>query len=117
MVQSGSFTKVFQKRGVICVENPKKTEEEVFEIAAEAGVDDFLLEDSILELYCDSQQVLQVKKKVEEQGLMVKSWEVISFPLSQTEVSTEDWDELMAFLNDLEALEDVSEVYHNGKLN
>ncbi len=110
-----SFT--FTTMGVIVIEkNPALSEDEVMEMALDAGADDFIAEDDAFVVNTSVANFSTVRKYLEGKGLNFFSAQIEMLP--QTKI-TLDGDELTKFIKLVDALEDlddVQNVYHNVDL-
>ncbi len=110
-----SFT--FSTLGVIVIEKkPELSEDEVMEMALDAGADDFISEDDAFVVYTAVADFSAVRKYLEEKGLNFFEAQIKMLP--QTKITLEG-DELVKFnklIDALEDLDDVQNVYHNVDL-
>ena len=110
-----SFT--FTTMGVIVIEKtPNLSEDEVMEMALDAGADDFEAEDDAFVVYTSVSAFSSVRKYLEEKGLNFFEAQITMLP--QTKITLEG-DELVKFnklIDALEDLDDVQNVYHNVDL-
>lgn len=103
-----------KKKGVITVEKNGKSIDDIFLIAAENGVDD--IEDAGQEvlLYTKPEDVTKVKDALSENGLAIKTFELIFRPIVINAISDSSAAEkALSFIDKLESLDDVQRVYAN----
>ena len=67
--ESGSVSWMFDKQGQVIIDSNNLNEEGVFEIALEAGANDFEVDDSIYVLTTDSNRLMEVRDNLENLGL------------------------------------------------
>lgn len=116
MATSGSVTRLFQRKGQIIVPRDGVGEDQVMEVALEAGAEDFKAEPQGFEIITDPADFEAVHRKIEAQGIPCESAEVTSLPL-QT-VPVRDAGEVAAVNKLVEALEehdDVNNVFTNAE--
>lgn len=113
----GSVSYLFSQKGSIKVKSEGLDEEEFMLIAIDAGAEDVELEDSLFEIYTTRENLITVRRALEEQGIQIESADLVRFPM--TEVSTEpDLAIKNLKLMDLfDDNDDVSNVFTNLKLD
>ena len=114
---SGCVSFTFSTVGLIVIEKtPALSEDEVMEMALDAGADDFQAEDDAFVVYTSVSAFSSVRKYLEEKGLNFFEAQITMLP--QTKITLEG-DELVKFnklIDALEDLDDVQNVYHNVDL-
>lgn len=114
---SGCVSFTFSTVGLIVIEKtPALSEDEVMEMALDAGADDFEAEDDAFVVYTSVSAFSSVRKYLEEKGLNFFEAQITMLP--QTKITLEG-DELVKFnklIDALEDLDDVQNVYHNVDL-
>ena len=122
---SGSVAFQFERKGEIIIEKVIKgdgkkvpdrenivDEEELMLAVAEAGGDDYEDADDEWVVYTAASDLMAVKKGLEEQGIEVKGAEMTMIPTTPTSVDVSDAKKVMRLIDNLEALEDLQNVYH-----
>ncbi len=114
---SGCVSFTFTNMGIIVIEKtPNLSEDEVMEMALDAGADDFIAEDDAYVVNTSVSSFSAVRKYLEGKGLNFFEAQVTMVP--QTKITLEG-DELAKFqklVDALEDLDDVQNVYHNVDL-
>jgi len=111
--QDGSVTFLFNHCGQF-IFAPGTSEEEVMEVALEAGADDVVMdEDGVIEVTCEPSDYEAVKSAFEQAGLTPEVQDVIMKPLNETELTGKDAETMQKMLDTLENLDDVQVVYTN----
>jgi YebC/PmpR family DNA-binding regulatory protein len=111
---SGAVAYMFTQLGELVVDMTGKTEEEAELAAIDAGADEFLTEEEKLIIYCQKEQLPEVKQKLESAGYRVESAEVVMKPGTVSEVADEETKtKIETLLEQLSDLEDVSKVWSN----
>jgi YebC/PmpR family DNA-binding regulatory protein len=117
--ESGSVSYLFQKKGVITVNNEeKKTPKENLELAAiEAGAEDIKwMDEDILEIYTKPEELDSIKKSLEGNGASVDSSSLDWVAMSEIEAPDEKTKSQVERLMDaLDEHDDVNEIYSNLK--
>lgn len=110
----GSVAFQFEKKGEILVQTAGRTEEEIMEIAMEAGADDLEFDTDQSTLWCDPTALSQVRAAALAQNLEIESAKVIWKPQSTVAVeSAADAQKIMRLIEALDDLEDVDEITAN----
>ena len=122
---SGSVAFQFERKGEIIIEKVIKgdgkkvpdrdnasDEDELMLAVAEAGGDDYEDADDEWVVYTAASDLMAVKKGLEEQGIEVKGAEMTMIPTTPTSVDVSDAKKVMRLIDNLEALEDLQNVYH-----
>ncbi len=114
MGATGCVAFMFDRKGVLVVERtPNLTEDDMMEIAIEAGADDVATEDDAFIVYTTPSDFSAVRKALEEKNLSFLEAEVQMVPQNKVELSEEDTAKFMKMVDLLEDLDDVQEVWHN----
>jgi len=114
MGAQGSVMYQFEKKGVITVSKDGKTVDDIFLIAADNGVDDIEeVEEEVL-LYTKPEDVTKVKDSLSQNGLSIKTYELLFRPVVISAVTDKaSADKAISFIDKLESLDDVQKVYAN----
>lgn len=121
---TGSVAFQFERKGTVAVEKVIKSddkkvadrdnapdEEEFMMAVAEAGGDDYEDADNEWIVWCAYDQLNNVQKGLEEQGIEVKGAELTMVPTTPTAVDVSDAKKVQRLVDRLEDLEDVQNVY------
>ncbi|NLW70754.1 MAG: YebC/PmpR family DNA-binding transcriptional regulator [Eubacteriaceae bacterium] len=118
---NGCVSFMFDKKGVIVLDTEEltQTEDELMELALEAGAEDFVYhqEDGLYEIITSPEDFLAVSDALEKAGLSPISSELTMIP--QNTVDLSDPDAVAKFnkmIDMFEANDDVQEVWHNAQL-
>ena len=122
---TGSVAFQFERKGSIAVDKIIKSEDkkvadrenatdedEFMMVVAEAGGDDYEDAGDEWTVWTAYDQMHNVSKAIEEQGIEVKGSELTMVPTTPTEVSAVDAKKVQRLVDRLEELEDVQNVYH-----
>jgi len=111
--QDGCVTFLFKHCGQFMFA-PGTSEEEVMEVALDAGAEDVEMdEDGVIEVICEPADYETVKKAFEDAGLTPEVQDVVMKPLNETELTGKDAETMQKMLDVLENLDDVQAVYTN----
>jgi YebC/PmpR family DNA-binding regulatory protein len=105
---------MFTQKGVILVEADKAGEEQIMEIALEAGADDVESSDLVHEITCGPSALADVKRAIEAAEIEVESADVSMVAASNVTLDLEGARKVMRFIDALEDHDDVDDVYSNS---
>ena len=112
----GSASHNFNQIGVIKIDKSEMSEEEIFEIAIEAGADECITKKNIYEIQCSINEIYKVKKNLENRVSNFISTEIEWIPLNNVEVSKEEQEKIIEFFETLEDDDDVQNIFSNLKI-
>ncbi|ADE13385.1 protein of unknown function DUF28 [Nitrosococcus halophilus Nc 4] len=110
----GSVAYLFSKKGIISY--PKGSDEEaIMEVAIEAGAEDVVTnEDGSIDVFTEPEEFSAVKKALEEADLKPAQADVTQHASTIVSLELEDVKKMLTFLETLEDLDDVQQVYSNA---
>ncbi len=112
----GSVAYLFSKIGVLNFE-PGTSEDEVMEIALEAGADDIVTaQDGSIEVVTSPEAFTDVVSAMEQAGLAPANAEVTMRASMEVELDVESGQKVLRFLDVLEDLDDAQAVYSNAEI-
>ncbi len=109
----GSVAYLFTKLGSI-VFSAGQDEENIMEIALDAGAEDVESEDGVTEVTTSPDIFHQVEQAFRDAGMVPDMAEIIQRPSTETELSGEDAEKAEKLINALEDLDDVQDVFTNA---
>lgn len=110
---NGCVAWMFHKKGIINVETEGIDEDELMEIALEAGAEDMTNEDGLFQITTDPAGFEDVRTAIEEQGISMASAELTKVPENTVKVSEKDAHKIFKLMDALENHDDVQNVYVN----
>jgi len=114
--ESGSSTHMFSNCGIIHIDKKKIKEDEIFEIAINAGAKDCVSLDEIFEIITEKEDFYKIKteleKKIETFNYASIEWR----PLNYIDLNNDQSDKIVEVLTTLEELDDVQNIYTNANL-
>lgn len=111
--ESGCVSWIFEKKGIIQVASNQISEEQLFELALEAGADDIRIEDDIFEIVTLPSSFEVVKTVLNEHNIKFESAEVTMHPKNTVKVSEKEAEQLLKLMDALEDHDDVNHIYSN----
>ena len=117
MGSEGSVAFQFKHCGQLILA-PGTSEDQVMEVALEAGADDVISDDDgAVEVLCAVAEFERVKDALAAAGLQPEVAEVTMRPESEIELRGEDAARMQKLLDVIEDLDDVQAVYHNAAID
>ncbi|MFO1519732.1 MAG: YebC/PmpR family DNA-binding transcriptional regulator [bacterium] len=113
MGESGSVGWVFDKKGVFYFDKSKYTEDQLMEVALEAGADDVQAGENDIQISCDPASYDTVKAALDKAGLAYLSSEVGMIPKNYIKLTGDDASKMLRLMDNLEEHDDVQKVYAN----
>jgi YebC/PmpR family DNA-binding regulatory protein len=110
--EPGSVSYLFDKRGVITVDSNRYDEDDLMP-AIDAGAQDIVRDDDVLEVICEPGDVSAVREALEQAGVAIESADVAQRPRSRVPVDEDAAPKLMRLIDALEELDDVAAVNAN----
>ena len=114
--ESGSTTHMFNNCGIIQFEKDKISEEEVFEIAINAGAKDCINQKNNFEIITEKEDFYKIKTELEKK-INIFSYSAIEWrPINYIDLNKEQGDKILETLSALEELDDVQNIFSNANL-
>jgi len=111
---SGCVNWMFSKKGLITVNAANIKEDELFEIALNAGADDMQNTGSVFEITCDLSVYEKLRKTLKDKGIATEVAEISMVPQSTVTISDERAArKIIALMEELDDHEDVQNTYSN----
>ena len=114
--ESGSTTHMFSNCGVIHVDKKKIKEEEIFEIAINAGAKDCLSLDEIFEIITEKEDFYKVKTELENKIEFLNYSSIEWRPSNYINLEKEQSEQIADILSALEELDDVQNIFTNANM-
>ncbi|MCB9721173.1 MAG: YebC/PmpR family DNA-binding transcriptional regulator [Candidatus Omnitrophica bacterium] len=114
---AGATSFLFSKTGYISIEKDKVGEDEIMEIAIEAGAEDVKTDGGYYEIYTDISNLQAVKEAIAEKEIPVVTAEMTMIPSTTVKLEGNDAKSLLALVEALEEHEDVQNVYANFEIS
>jgi YebC/PmpR family DNA-binding regulatory protein len=112
--ETGSVAWIFEKKGVFLVKkDPEHDEDELLEIALDAGADDLKSEGDYWEIDCDVEQFRSVRDGLASHGIEAESADLTMIPKNTVKLDGTGAKKILRLIESLEELDDVSDVYAN----
>ena len=112
----GSASHNFNQMGVIKIDKKEISEEEILELAIEAGADECITKENIHEIQCQMNEIYNVKKNLEKKIMNFISTEIEWVPLNNVKVVGEQKEKLIEFFEAFDDDDDVQNIFSNADL-
>lgn len=113
MGESGSVAWMFDRKGVICLDRTKVSEDQIMEIALEAGAEDVIDDGDSWTVQTAMADFALVRDALETAGIPMESAELNMVPQTMMEVDAETATKVLRFMDALDDNDDVQNVYVN----
>jgi YebC/PmpR family DNA-binding regulatory protein len=114
--ESGSSTHMFSNCGIIHIDKKKIKEEEIFEIAINAGAKDCASVDEIFEIITEKEDFYKIKTKLEKKIETFNYSSIEWRPLNYIDLDKDQSEKIIEVLTTLEELDDVQNIFTNANL-
>lgn len=111
--ESGSVAWMFDRKGYLVVPKEQKSEEELFEIAIEAGAEDLKDDESNFEIFTAQEAFEDVKKAIADAGIQPEVAEVSMIPQNYVKLEGSDAESMLKLYDAIDDHDDVQNVYSN----
>ena len=113
----GSVSYLFSQKGSIRVKSEGHEEDEFMLTAIDAGAEDVAAEHGFFEIFTTREELVSVRKALEEQGLEIDSAELIRIPLTEVSADPETARKNLKLMDLFDENDDVSNIFTNLKLD
>lgn len=111
--EAGSVAWMFDKKGYIVVDKASKSEDELFDIAIEAGADDMQDDGDVFEIFTAPENFDAVHEAVKAAGIEPQAAEISMIPQNYIALEGNDAKQMMKLYDALDDNDDVQKVYAN----
>ncbi|MEZ5424744.1 MAG: YebC/PmpR family DNA-binding transcriptional regulator [Pyrinomonadaceae bacterium] len=111
--ESGSVAWMFDRKGYIVVDKKKRSEEELFEIAIEAGAEDVKEDGENFEIFTSQEDFETVHEAVKAAGIEPEVAEVSMIPQNYIKLEGNDAKQMLKLYDAVDDHDDVQNVYSN----
>ena len=113
----GSASHNFQQLGVIKINKDEIDDEDMLELAVESGANECFSHKNFHEVHTANTEIYEVKNKLEKKIENFLSTEIEWVPLNIVNLSGENKDNMIKFLETLDDDEDVQNIFTNAKFD
>ena len=112
--ETGSSTHMFSNCGIIHIDKKKIKEEEIFEIAINAGAKDCVSLDKIFEIITEKEDFYKIKTELEKKIEIFDYSSIEWRPLNYIDLDKDQSEQIIEVLTALEELDDVQNIFTNA---
>jgi YebC/PmpR family DNA-binding regulatory protein len=113
LAEAGAVGWQFQRKGYLSVNADGQDGDAIFEMAVENGADDVVTHGDEIEIFTPIETFQAVRERLAKAGVPVEEAELTMVPSNTMELEPKDTLQVMAFIEQLEELDDVGKVYSN----
>jgi len=113
---NGCVAYLFEKKGYLVVEKSTADEDELMEVALEAGAEDVREDGTNFEVITAPDEFEAVKTAVDEAGIATVDAEVTMLPSTTTALEGKEAEQMMRLMDMLDDCDDVQKVYTNADI-
>ena len=111
--EPGCVTWIFEQRGLVVFEKDKVDEDQLIDLALEAGAEDVIEEEAEFEVVTAPTDFETVKKAIDDAGLPYTLAEVTKIPKNMVKIEGKKAQQMINLMQALEDHDDVNHVYAN----
>ena len=111
--EAGSVAWMFDKKGYIVVDKEAKSEDELFEIALEAGADDVKDEGDVFEIYTAPENFDAVSEAIKAAGIEPQAAEITMIPQNHIKLEGAEAKSMLKLYDAIDDHDDVQQLYAN----
>ena len=116
LAKPGAVAFGFTSSGIILIESENATEDDLMEVALEAGANDITSSEGGFEVTCEPTDFLTVKQAIESADIAMVSSEVTMVPSTTVDCDVDTGGKVLKLLEALEDHDDVQKVYSNADI-
>ncbi|OGI09584.1 MAG: transcriptional regulator [Candidatus Margulisbacteria bacterium GWE2_39_32] len=118
MGDSGCVSWMFQKRGLITINDGKTTEDKIFDFVIDAGAEDIISQsDGSIEIRTSVESFEAVRKAIETNKIEIEDSEIAYLPTTTLAINDlESATKVLKTIEKLEEIDDVQDVYANFEI-
>jgi len=113
LADAGAVAWQFDRKGYIGITPDGADEDAIFEVAVEAGADDVVFGDDLIEVYAELEHFQGVRQALEDAGIHFETAELAMIPKTTMQLPEKATLQVMGIIDTLEELDDVQQVYSN----
>jgi len=111
--ETGCVAWMFDKKGLITVEKTKVGEDQLINLALEAGAEDVREEDSLFEVVTRPEDFEKVRERLEREKIPTVAAQITMIPKSTVFLDGHNAEQILKLTEELEELDDVQSVAAN----
>ncbi len=117
LADAGAVAWQFERKGYIAIAPDGVDQDALFEVAVEAGADDVVFGDDLLEVYTEPEYFQAVRQALEDADIHFETIELAMLPKTTMQLEEKQTLQIMGIIDALEELDDVQQVCSNLDIN
>ena len=113
LAEAGAVAWQFDRKGYIAIAPDGVDRDAIFEIAVEAGAEDVVFGDDMIEVYAKLENFRAVRQALGEAGIQFETAELSMIPKTAMQLAEKQTLQVMGIIDALEELDDVQQIYSN----
>jgi len=113
MAEAGAVAWQFDRKGYIAIAPNGLNSDTIFEIAVEAGAEDVVIGDDLIEVYVALENFQAVQGALKSAGIEFETAELAMVPKATMQLDDKETVQVMGVIEALEDLDDIQQVYSN----
>jgi len=113
LAEAGAVAWQFERKGYIAIAPDGLDQDHIFEVAVEAGAEDVVFSDDLVEVYAEMEDFQAVRQALKDEGVEFETVELSMIPKTTMQLEEKDALKVMAVIEALEELDDTQQVYSN----
>ena len=113
LADAGAVAWQFDRKGYIAIAPDGVDEDTIFEVAVEAGAEDVIFGDDLIEVYAELEHFREVRQALEDTDIHFETAELAMIPKTTMQLAEKETVQVMGIIDALEELDDVQQVYSN----
>ncbi len=113
LADAGAVAWQFDRKGYIGIAPDGVDQDTLFEVAVEAGAEDVVFGDDLIEVYAELENFQAVRQALQEAGIHFETAELAMIPKTTMQLGEKETLRVMGVIEALEELDDVQQVYSN----
>jgi YebC/PmpR family DNA-binding regulatory protein len=113
MAEAGAVAWQFDRKGYIAIEADGVDAEEIFDLAVEAGAEDVIFGDDLIEVYASVDEFQAVRQALKDAEIEFETAEISMIPKTPIQLANREAMQVMKLIEIIEDLDDMQEVSSN----
>jgi YebC/PmpR family DNA-binding regulatory protein len=113
LAEAGAVAWQFERKGYIAITPDGADADTIFEVAVEAGAEDVVFGEDLVEVYAELGHFQAVRQALQEAGIEFETAELAMIPKATLQLEEKQTLQVMAVIDALEELDDTQQVYSN----
>jgi YebC/PmpR family DNA-binding regulatory protein len=117
MADAGAVAWQFERKGYLAIAPDGIDQDHVFDVAVEAGADDVLFSDDMIEVLAEVESFQAVRQALQDAGIAFETAELSMLPKQTMQLGEKETLQVMNVIEALEELDDVQQVFSNLEIS